>query len=52
MSFRGPILPEGKQKESGSGGEGRWGTKLGGVNGWENVAEVYCIREESVFNFK
>lgn len=24
------------------------GAKMGGVNGWENVAEMDCIREESV----
>lgn len=49
-SLRGLLFSEGRQRH-GSRGERRW-WQLGEVEGGENVVRMYCMGEQSIFNFK
>lgn len=47
------FFPTERQKESGSGGEGRGGEEeLGRVEGAKTVIRLYCMRKEFIFNYK
>ena len=50
-SLRGLLYSEGKQSESEFEGGGGWGD-LGGMEGWETVVRMYCMREESISTSK
>jgi hypothetical protein len=40
------LFSEGKQRNSESGEDRKWGLQLGGVEGVDAVVRIYCMREE------
>lgn len=52
LSLGGLLFSDGRWRGSENGGQrGCWG-KLGGVEGGKIVAGMFCLKEESIFNFK